>query len=535
MTKKLRAIDLFCGIGGWSYGLRLAGIDVVASYEWWPAALATYNSNLNTKRKPTDIRQMNLSSLPSDIDIVIGSPPCTEFSFANKGGGGDLVEGLKDVIQFLRVVQHVKPRFWVMENVPRVADLVERGLADKKSPLYRFRNLGAQVRIINFAEYGLPQSRVRSLVGNIPFDALETYKDRAKVLTLGDVISALRARPIVKDPLWGAKLPSSSLTENEIEEPLDGEQLRMNRDAKSYHPVYNNMAFPDRLSVPSRTVTATCTRVSRESIIVPVLGEPRKYRRLTIRERATLQGFPITYQFYSPNYTDKVKTIGNAVPPPFAYLVASAIKGVPVSKLKPFSEVGKKLKPPRKKAPLTVPNGRGTVFPKNRTFRAAIPSLRFKSGMRFEFTNSFKKDNPQWQVRFFFGPSTDIQTLTLDDRLYKRVRQLKAVRSVRDDLDCQLVVLGKILKKTSPMKLQNAWCHKDEGVNPYVVVDSFGRFAKKIANGLDDKGAIKSLVSLLHEDTAGLAKMERHAPAVLSGLILGAWFNSSDWHKTERK
>ena len=62
------------------------------------------------------------------------------------------------------------------------------------------------------------------------------------------------------DPHWGISLRHDQMTEMEPELPLNGEQLRMNREAKRFHPVYNDMPFPDSLDRPSRTVTATCTR-----------------------------------------------------------------------------------------------------------------------------------------------------------------------------------------------------------------------------------------------------------------------------------
>src|SRR5437868_3105230 len=101
--RAIRAIDLYSGIGGWSLGLRLAGIDVITSYDRWGPANLT---NLKNNRHPTqtvDIRQLALDELPHHIDVVVGSPPCSEFSFSNRGGNGDIADGLKDVIKFLEI------------------------------------------------------------------------------------------------------------------------------------------------------------------------------------------------------------------------------------------------------------------------------------------------------------------------------------------------------------------------------------------------------------------------------------------------
>src|SRR5690242_8667000 len=110
--KNLRAIDFYSGVGGWGLGLRLAGIDLVASYDLSGAANETNFKNNHHRAETVDIRRLRLAELPSSIDIIVGSPPCTQFSYSNRGGGGNIEDGLKDIIKFLSIVDHVRPRFW---------------------------------------------------------------------------------------------------------------------------------------------------------------------------------------------------------------------------------------------------------------------------------------------------------------------------------------------------------------------------------------------------------------------------------------
>ena len=70
----MKAIDLYSGVGGWSLGLRLAGIDVVASYEKWGAANETNFKNNHHPAQTVDIRRLDPSDLPQGIDFVVGSP-----------------------------------------------------------------------------------------------------------------------------------------------------------------------------------------------------------------------------------------------------------------------------------------------------------------------------------------------------------------------------------------------------------------------------------------------------------------------------
>ena len=106
----MRAIDLYSGIGGWSIGLKLAGIDVIQSYEYWEPAARTHEGNLKGAVIRADIRELVESDLPKNIDIVVGSPPCTQFSFSNRGGQGDLADGLKDVYKFFQIIRWLNPK-----------------------------------------------------------------------------------------------------------------------------------------------------------------------------------------------------------------------------------------------------------------------------------------------------------------------------------------------------------------------------------------------------------------------------------------
>lgn len=538
----MRAIDLYAGIGGWSLGLRLAGVEVVASYEWWQPAVDTHNGNHGGALKPTDVRQLRLEDLPSNVDLVVGSPPCTEFSYSNRGGGGDLDEGLKDLVRFLEVVEHLKPKFWALENVPRVAQVLERGMVDAKHPLYRFRDLGMQIEIIDFSDYGTPQSRRRCIAGNIPFDLVKAYRPRLPRRTLGNVVEAIAAKDEVIDPVWGCALPAAMVTERETEGVLNAEELRMNREAKTYHPVYNNMSFPDAMDSPARTVTATCTRVSRESIVIG--DDAAGFRRLSIRERACLQGFPITYQFYARSFPEKAKMVGNAIPPTFTYLVAKAAQDVSAEDLVPYEQVGLSLRRPEAVAPVTPPTTEGRTYPAGRSFRAALPGLRFKSGMRFELANG-RGCQQDWQVRFFFGPSIDIREITLDSDLLGELRKSPLIRSLMMALGVEFTTAGQVLQTSTPDDLQAAWSHRGGGLRPYQVADLLGELAGKVHQRLlsaatDEQHAVIGYVMEAAaegeegDSIPGSKKLTTHALPILSGLLVGAWFNTLSWHRLQK-
>ena len=153
----MNAIDLYSGIGGWTMGMKLSGINNVASYEWWHEANLTHNLNFKTNHEEIDIRKINPKELDfgKTIDFVVGSPPCTQFSYANKGGNGDINDGLVDIRKFLDIVEHLNPKYWAMENVPRVAGILEKELEFGGS-LVRYKKLVKTIMIVDSADYGVP-------------------------------------------------------------------------------------------------------------------------------------------------------------------------------------------------------------------------------------------------------------------------------------------------------------------------------------------------------------------------------------------
>jgi DNA (cytosine-5)-methyltransferase 1 len=527
----VKAIDLYAGIGGWSVGLKLAGIDVVASYEWWDAANETHAKNMSANVVQADIRTLPLSDLPKDVDIVVGSPPCTQFSYANRGGSGDVSDGFKDIRKFFEVIDHLKPKFWAMENVPRVANLLnDRDVRNNVLGSLAYLLDNATIAIVDCSDFGTPQKRKRCIAGNFNFDLLEAYKARVRPLSLGDVLKSLDS-PLIQDPNYRILLPCSEVTGLALEAQLSSEELRMNRDAKTFHPIYNNMPFPDPLDVASRTITATCTRVSRESVIVEFPHGCGHFRRLSVRERAVAQGFPITYQFHAANYTSQLKMIGNAIPPNVTYAIANAMMSVSVDCFVPTQEVQffdySRIVP----APELEPDTQGRNYRAQRSFAAAIPNLRFKSGMRFELNNG--KGTGNWSIEFFFGDSKRIHSIPLDQSLKNEIEEAVSVDAVSKVLEIASVNVEKLIRDCRPHLLQSVWIGAADGMHPHAVVDALGEIALATIQGLSGF-AFEELVEgiIIARMSKGSAfsggqKVAKYANEVLVGLQIGSVFNAA--------
>ena len=527
-SKKLRAIDLFSGVGGWSLGLKMAGVEVVKSYEWWDKANDTNNLNNHHATIEQDIRLLKLDSLPADIDVVVGSPPCTQFSFSNRGGSGDINDGLVDIEKFLEIVLYLKPKLWAMENVPRVSSIIERELKPG-GRLAKYACLNPAISIIDAHHWGVPQKRMRCIVGNLNFDLLNAYKKKIKIKTLGDVVSALKKETYV-DPNYSITMNAKAVSDHVIEEFLNDEERRINRDAKAFHPVYNNMEFPDSFTRPARTVTATCTRISRESIVISSPEKSGEFRRLTIRERACLQSFPIFYQFFGDTYSQKVKMVGNAVPPLLSFYIAQAMLGVkPESVIRPSDGIRNADRPIRKPR-VTPPDTHGERHAQNRRFRAAIPHLRFKSGMRFELSNNFNHQGKvSWRLRFFLGDSKNIAEIDLTASCLKAVSEPGVVALLREARKLS-AVFENTHKNLTANQLQAGWNKTGKSkFTPFDVVDNIAGLVGALLKCYPDDARIsESIVARLldrNKIKVSSKKAGKYAGSILVGLVLCCLLN----------
>jgi DNA (cytosine-5)-methyltransferase 1 len=531
--KALRAIDLYSGVGGWALGLRLAGIEVVASYEHWGKANETNFKNNRHQAQTIDIRKLDLSDLPDQIDIVVGSPPCTQFSFSNRGGSGDIDDGLQDIIKFLTIVDHLKPKVWAMENVPRVAKIIVSELK-KGGRLEKFSHLSIEPHIVNMEEFGLPQRRRRCIAGNFDFDLLTSYSKKTSKTTLGQIVRALATDGVVVDPLYNLEIPNANLRDHVIEASLNDEEVRINKASKMTHPVYNSMAFPDPLARSVRTITATCTRVSRESIVIETPDQTNSYRRLTVRERACLQGFPLVFQFYGTSYSQKLRMVGNAIPPLFTYYVAQAFKKISPDELSKVKEVVAEFNLPIPPAIDATPDRPGSSYPITRRFRFAIPSLRLKSGVRFELTNLFKSHHPEWEVAFYFGTSKSIQSLDLNKTLYDRILSKISI-SVRPILIEELLGLSNFIRAADIGHMQRVWCHRGPGeTRPFMLLDKLDEIGANLIKliieyEIDAALIVEESISAEYgknlSKLPGFAKLSRHSHLILSGFLIGSLAN----------
>lgn len=148
----LKVIDLFCGAGGFSHGFQTEGFDIVLGVDNWKGCQETYEFNHpNTEFLLMDINDLVPATLPK-ADVIIGSPPCTNFSVVNPHR--DESKGFALIDVFLKIIEECEPKYWIMENVPNKA------LIDHLN--------GFPYMVVRCSDFGLRTMRRRLFVGQFP-------------------------------------------------------------------------------------------------------------------------------------------------------------------------------------------------------------------------------------------------------------------------------------------------------------------------------------------------------------------------------
>lgn len=359
-TNGFNCIELFAGSGGLGTGFSNAGFNIIAANDVWKVAAETYKTNhTNVKYVIKDISQLTSEELlentgytTQDIDVIIGGPPCQGFSTIGKRFIDDPRNKLFK--EYVRLVNEIKPKFFVMENVAGILSM--EGGKVLKNILKSFNDIGYKLeyRLLNAAEYGVPQQRERTIFIGTRTNVEIRYPKKTHTLTKEKgLIPALT--------LWDAigDLPQSDTEEitNYTQDPFNNYQTMMRKGSISINnhkpSVHNEKAYklmkyiPEGKSAwevkkipsdlkpksgygntyarlnskePAMTITRNFSCISSSRCIHPFLN-----RGLTAREAARIQSYPDSYVFKGSK-TDIDIQIGNSVPPILGEKIALSIK-----------------------------------------------------------------------------------------------------------------------------------------------------------------------------------------------------------------
>lgn len=191
-----KVIDLFAGVGGLSLGFEQHGFDVILANEYDASIAAAYQLNhKNTKMIVGDITTLNLEEVfgkyKGKIDVVIGGPPCQGFS--QKGQRKTIHDERNFLFKYyVAVVELVKPRYFVMENVPNLLSAEGGFFRNEIMELFDSMGYSLNMGVLNAADYGVPQNRRRAvIIGKRDGNAPELPAPLDKTVTVWDAISDL--------------------------------------------------------------------------------------------------------------------------------------------------------------------------------------------------------------------------------------------------------------------------------------------------------------------------------------------------------
>lgn len=321
-----KAIDLFSGCGGLSLGLKKANFSVVGAVEVDSIAAATYTLNHpRTHLWNLDVSELKASRIKSalgighgELDLLAGCPPCQGFSRMKTRNGTVAMRDRRNalVFEFLRLVDGLKPKTILLENVPGLV----RHWRFKKL-LKALAELGYQCsfEVRNAAEYGVPQRRRRlilmgSRLGPIglpqPTSVRRTVKDAIAALPhpkkSDDILHSLPARRSEKVQALINMIPKNGGSRTDLP---PAKQLKCHQDSDGFKDVYGRMSW----DTVSPTITSGCINPSKGRFL-----HPSQNRAITLREAALLQSFPESYRFSLARGKYPVaEMIGNALPPEF--------------------------------------------------------------------------------------------------------------------------------------------------------------------------------------------------------------------------
>ena len=355
--------ELFAGVGGFRIGLARAGWKTTFSNQWEPATKAQHASDVYVANfgddGHTNIDIAKIESIPRNIDLLVGGFPCQDYSVAKTLNSAKGLKGKKGVLwwEILRLVEDQSPRFVFLENVDRLlkSPSAQRG-RDFAVMLKTLGDAGYAIewRVVNAAEYGFPQRRIRVFIVATKVSKRRKLKSPEEVISKTGILA--RALPIEKldspikevsladevgqissrfnksggtSPFYSAgyyvdgtaytikvqaKLASNSEVLGDVIEPdsrvpeeywvqekrlKEWKYLKGAKSIKRTHKgsgvTYNyaegKMAFPDLLSNPSRTIL-TGEGGTTPSRFKHIIKTKKGYRRLTPVELERLNGFP---------------------------------------------------------------------------------------------------------------------------------------------------------------------------------------------------------------------------------------------------
>ncbi len=313
---KIRALDLFCGAGGSSWGAREAGVEIVAAFDLWPLAGEAHDTNFPEAEFISGrLEEQDVNVLVKDygkIDLILASPECTNHSPA-KGNKPRCEQSKDTAFQVVRFAKAFKPRWVVIENVVNMRKWTR--YTEFKAAL---EELGykLQEQVLNSAHFGVAQSRRRLFLtadlNQQPPKIIPNNRAFNKVADIVDLNGKYKWTP-----LRAPKRATATLERAERGIAVMGAD-------KPFLIVYygtDGCGGWQKLNRPLRTITT----VDRFALVKPDKEHGHVMRMLQVPELQAAMGMPLKMKLEAGTRRDRIKMIGNAVCPPVMRQVVTSL------------------------------------------------------------------------------------------------------------------------------------------------------------------------------------------------------------------
>lgn len=334
----MRAVDFFCGAGGMSYGLHLAGIQVLGGIDNSEDCGKTYAANIaGAKYIKHDIATLSAPELGRELDLCRGDPDllfagCSPCQFWSKIRT-DKTKSEKSarlLRHFQKFIEYFSPGLVLMENVPGLYRRTQESILPEFLQFLRRQGYVWADGVVNANHYGVPQNRMRYLLLatrlsdhiNLPEAEINTNLTVSAFIGAMNGFCRIPAGHRDDSPLLhtAAALSEKNLRRIALTQTSGGTRECWGSDPSLQIPAYQGRDnfFKDvygrmHWDKPAPTITTRFNSLSNGRF-----GHPDEDRAISIREGATLQTFPRTYTFHVKNNSSVTRHIGNAVPPEMA-------------------------------------------------------------------------------------------------------------------------------------------------------------------------------------------------------------------------
>ena len=291
----MNIVSLFAGAGGLDLGLINAGHNIIWANDIDKDSCETYKKNIGNHIICEDIAKVDFNTIPNS-DVIVGGFPCQGFSLANLNRKPE--DSRNEMYKhFYQLVDSKQPKYFLAENVRGILSLGKGEVI--KQIVKDFENAGYRVKykVFNTAEYGVPQSRVRVIIAgtrkdiphDLDFQFPEKIFEKEEWVSIGNALA-------------------------EIPEPDQNHNL-LNHIYSKYK-VTNRNFTGHRTTDPSKPSPTILARGNGKGGVCAI-QHPNNHRRMSVRESAIIQTFPLDFEFHG-SMTSMYRQIGNAVPVLFA-------------------------------------------------------------------------------------------------------------------------------------------------------------------------------------------------------------------------